>query len=64
MKKLTVRDGIASLALLAVLIPYIGYLIRSEMPLEDPPGLLSGESEHPPAGARPTFSRRPNSCAV
>jgi hypothetical protein len=41
-KKLTVRDGIASLALLAVLIPYIGYLIRGEMPfIEDPRGMAA-----------------------
>ena len=42
MKKLSVRDGIATLALLAVLIPYVGYLIRGEMPfIEDPRGMAA-----------------------
>jgi hypothetical protein len=41
-KKLSVRDGIATLALLAVLIPYIGFLIRGEMPLiEDARGMAA-----------------------
>ena len=42
MRKLSVRDGIATVALLAVLIPYIGYLIRGEMPfIEDPRGMAA-----------------------
>ncbi len=42
MRKLSVRDGIATVALLAVLIPYVGYLIRGEMPfIEDPRGMAA-----------------------
>lgn len=42
MKRLTVRDGVATAALLAVLIPYVGYLIRGEMPfVEDSRGMAA-----------------------
>jgi hypothetical protein len=42
MKRLTIKDGIATLAILAVLIPYVGYLIRGEMPfVEDPRGMAA-----------------------
>ena len=38
--KLTLRDGIASVLLAAILIPYAGYLIRGEMPfIQDPRGM-------------------------
>lgn len=40
MRRLTVRDGIV--ALVAVLIPYIGYLIRGDMPfIQDARGMAS-----------------------
>jgi hypothetical protein len=38
--KLTLRDGVASLLLAAILIPYVGYLVRGEMPfIQDPRGM-------------------------
>jgi hypothetical protein len=30
--KLTIRDGIATGLLVAILVPYVGYLVRGEMP--------------------------------
>jgi hypothetical protein len=38
--KLTLRDGIASVLLAAILVPYVGYLVRGEMPfIQDPRGM-------------------------
>jgi hypothetical protein len=38
--KLTLRDGIATLLVAAILVPYFGYLINGEMPfIEDPRGM-------------------------
>ena len=38
--KLTTRDGLATLLLAAILVPYVGYLIRGEMPfIQDPRGM-------------------------
>lgn len=40
MKKLTLRDLIATLLVLAIAIPYVGYLINGEMPfIQDPRGM-------------------------
>lgn len=40
MKKLTLRDLIATLLVLAIAIPYIGYLVNGEMPfIQDPRGM-------------------------
>lgn len=38
--RLTIRDLIATVLMLAIAIPYVGYLIRGEMPfIEDPRGM-------------------------
>lgn len=38
--RLTLRDGIATLFVAAIMVPYAGYLIRGEMPfIEDPRGM-------------------------
>jgi hypothetical protein len=38
--KLTLRDGIATLLVAAIAVPYVGYLIRGEMPfIQDPRGM-------------------------
>ena len=40
--KLTIRDGIASVLLLAILVPYVGYLINGSMPfIQDPRGMAA-----------------------
>lgn len=40
MRRLSVRDAIASIVVAAVAIPYVGYLIRGEMPfIQDPRGM-------------------------
>ncbi|HET9111509.1 MAG TPA: hypothetical protein VFN78_11840 [Ktedonobacterales bacterium] len=40
--RLTVRDGIATLLLVAIAIPYIGYLINGSMPfIQDPTGMAA-----------------------
>jgi hypothetical protein len=38
--KLTIRDGIATLLVAAIVVPYVGYLVRDEMPfIQDPRGM-------------------------
>ena len=38
--KLTLRDGAGTLLVAAILVPYVGYLIKGEMPfIEDPRGM-------------------------
>jgi hypothetical protein len=40
MRRLTIRDAFATVMLVAVGIPYVGYLIRGEMPfIQDPRGM-------------------------
>jgi hypothetical protein len=40
MRRLTIKDAVATVLLVAVGIPYVGYLIRSEMPfIQDPRGM-------------------------
>jgi FtsH-binding integral membrane protein len=40
MRRLTLRDLVATLLVLAIAIPYVGYLINGEMPfIEDPQGM-------------------------
>jgi hypothetical protein len=42
MKRLTFRDAVATVAVAAVFVPYIGYLIRGEMPfIQDPQGMAA-----------------------
>ena len=42
MRRLTTRDAVATLAVVAVLVPYTGYLIRGEMPfVQDPRGMAA-----------------------
>jgi hypothetical protein len=42
MRRLTFRDAIATVVLLAVAIPYIGYVVWGEVPLvEDPRGMAA-----------------------
>jgi hypothetical protein len=42
MRRLSYRDGFAALLLAAVAIPYVGYLIRGEMPfIQDPVGMAA-----------------------
>lgn len=42
MRRLTIRDAMATVLVLAVAIPYIGYLIRGEMPfIQDPRGMAA-----------------------
>jgi hypothetical protein len=41
-KRLTFKDAIAAVIVMAVAIPYVGYLIRGEMPfVDDPRGMAS-----------------------
>jgi hypothetical protein len=38
--KLTYRDGIAAVFVTAIIVPYVGYLVRGEMPfIQDPRGM-------------------------
>jgi hypothetical protein len=40
MKKLSIRDVVATILVLAIAVPYIGYLINGEMPfIKDPRGM-------------------------
>lgn len=40
--RLTVRDGIATILVLAIAIPYVGYLINGSMPfVQDPTGMAA-----------------------
>ena len=40
--KLTLRDGIATLLVAAILVPYVGYLVNGEMPfIKDPRGMAA-----------------------
>jgi hypothetical protein len=40
MRRLTVKDAFATLVFAAVAIPYVGYLVRGEMPfIQDPRGM-------------------------
>ena len=40
--KLTIRDGIATVFVAAVLVPYVGYLVRGDMPfIKDPRGMAA-----------------------
>jgi hypothetical protein len=40
MRRLTARDAIATLPVAAVAVPYVGYLVRGEMPfIQDPRGM-------------------------
>jgi hypothetical protein len=42
MMRLTKRDAIASVLFAAILVPYIGYLVRGKMPfIEDPRGMAT-----------------------
>ena len=42
MRKLTVKDAVATVALVAAGVPYVGYLIEGEMPfIQDPRGMAS-----------------------
>jgi CHASE2 domain-containing sensor protein len=42
MRRLSYRDGFAALLLAAVAIPYVGYLVRGEMPfIQDPVGMAA-----------------------
>lgn len=42
MRRLTIRDAMATVLVLAVAIPYVGYLIRGEMPfIQDPRGMAA-----------------------
>jgi hypothetical protein len=42
MKKLTLRDLVATVLVLAIAVPYIGYLINGEMPyIQDPRGMAA-----------------------
>jgi hypothetical protein len=42
MRKLTTRDGLAALFVAAVVVPYVGYLIRGDMPfIDDPRGMAA-----------------------
>ena len=42
MRRLTIRDAMATVLVLAVAIPYVGYLIRGEMPfIQDPRGMAT-----------------------
>jgi hypothetical protein len=56
--KWSVRDGIASVLVAAIVIPYVGYVVRGEMPfIEDPRGmsavgLVLGVAAFLVAGAR------------
>jgi hypothetical protein len=38
--KLTLRDGLATLLVAAIVVPYVGYLVRGDMPfIQDPRGM-------------------------
>jgi steroid 5-alpha reductase family enzyme len=40
--KLTLRDGIATLLVAAILVPYVGFLVNGEMPfIKDPRGMAA-----------------------
>jgi sodium--glutamate symport carrier gltS len=42
MRKLTIRDFLATVILVAVGVPYVGYLVRGEMPfIQDPRGMAT-----------------------
>jgi hypothetical protein len=42
MRRLTFKDAIASVVLAVVAIPYVGYLVRGEMPfIQDPRGMAT-----------------------
>jgi hypothetical protein len=42
MRRLTIKDVVATALLVAVAIPYVGYLVRGEMPfIQDPRGMAT-----------------------